>query len=480
MTDFFGAGINGIPNYGFQGTGGGVIGGIPNQQPAMSAYQIQQSMGLPGPAAQNQAALNQNFSNFGQQTDYYSALGAAYGRATGGFGGGGGASVFDTGAAPYNDYGQPAGGFPSMDTQRGYGFDNAQYLDPAAQAYLQANPDVAAAGMNPLQHYQQYGQAEGRAWNVPDPQALLGYNPNAPIQQSWPPQNFNDRWHATGGQTLQGMPGEAVEAVTPNPFGPVGWGKQAAPPTFGDSGASSNYLAANPDVAAAGMNPLQHYLQFGMGEGRSWGDLGSLDTKGYLSSNPDVAASGMNPLQHYLMYGRDEGRSFGGNPAGLDAAYNAIKAGKGWTIAQSVGNDPTLSQNLNQSIYDIGNASQPGMFDQWNGYQPPKADHFSDQTQYLGGLGPGSGSLGFQDQFGNYSSRNEQGGSNQFADRWYGLGDAGINAGSPSMYYTGNQYQAGQMPQGFAPPYSFDNQNGALPLGGYRPDRPELQFGFGF
>src|SRR3546814_11513274 len=28
------------------------------------------------------------------------------------------------------------------------------------------------------------------------------------------------------------------------------------------------YLRANPDVAAAGMNPLVHYLRFGRGEGR--------------------------------------------------------------------------------------------------------------------------------------------------------------------------------------------------------------------
>lgn len=31
-------------------------------------------------------------------------------------------------------------------------------------AYLRANPDVAAAGVDPLQHYQMYGKAEGRTW----------------------------------------------------------------------------------------------------------------------------------------------------------------------------------------------------------------------------------------------------------------------------------------------------------------------------
>jgi hypothetical protein len=42
--------------------------------------------------------------------------------------------------------------------------------DPAA-AYLAANPDVAATRYkdNPLEHYQQYGQKEGRKWNATAP-----------------------------------------------------------------------------------------------------------------------------------------------------------------------------------------------------------------------------------------------------------------------------------------------------------------------
>ena len=32
------------------------------------------------------------------------------------------------------------------------------------------------------------------------------------------------------------------------------------------------------------------------------------DTLGYLAANPDVAAGGANPLAHYLMFGIYEGR----------------------------------------------------------------------------------------------------------------------------------------------------------------------------
>src|SRR5690606_30022043 len=67
------------------------------------------------------------------------------------------------------------------------------------------------------------------------------------------------------------------------------------------------YLQTYPDVAAAGIDPVEHYVRFGAEEGRDPGP--NFRTRYYLDSNPDVAASGQNPLKHYLEYGRAEGRS---------------------------------------------------------------------------------------------------------------------------------------------------------------------------
>ncbi len=66
------------------------------------------------------------------------------------------------------------------------------------------------------------------------------------------------------------------------------------------------YLAENPDVAAAGIDPLEHYLTFGFAEERSIGD--NFDPDYYLTRNPDVAAAGIDPLEHYLTSGFTEGR----------------------------------------------------------------------------------------------------------------------------------------------------------------------------
>jgi hypothetical protein len=66
------------------------------------------------------------------------------------------------------------------------------------------------------------------------------------------------------------------------------------------------YLASDPDVAAAGVNPLLHFIVQGAFEGRKPHPL--FDTAFYLRKYPDVAAANTNPLGHYLKYGAAERR----------------------------------------------------------------------------------------------------------------------------------------------------------------------------
>ncbi|MEM8805757.1 MAG: glycosyltransferase [Cyanobacteria bacterium P01_G01_bin.38] len=82
------------------------------------------------------------------------------------------------------------------------------------------------------------------------------------------------------------------------------------------------YLSANPDVAAAGIDALQHYLAFGVSEGRN--PNGSFDTQYYLDRYPDVKQSGMNPLIHYFLYGKSECRSTA--PDALSVSKKEIEA----------------------------------------------------------------------------------------------------------------------------------------------------------
>ncbi len=69
---------------------------------------------------------------------------------------------------------------------------------------------------------------------------------------------------------------------------------------------ASYYLAANPQLAAAGLDPLDHFLLHGAGEGRNPSRL--FDVAYYLATNADVVAAGINPLLHYAWVGAKEGR----------------------------------------------------------------------------------------------------------------------------------------------------------------------------
>lgn len=66
------------------------------------------------------------------------------------------------------------------------------------------------------------------------------------------------------------------------------------------------YLSEYPDVAATGLEPLEHYMRYGALLQRHPGP--KFDIHYYLASNTDVASAGVNPLLHYILNGVMEGR----------------------------------------------------------------------------------------------------------------------------------------------------------------------------
>ena len=69
------------------------------------------------------------------------------------------------------------------------------------------------------------------------------------------------------------------------------------------------YLDASPDVRAARLDPLLHYVRSGYSEGRDPNPY--FDSDWYLDAYPDVVESGINPLFHYVRYGAREARDPG-------------------------------------------------------------------------------------------------------------------------------------------------------------------------
>ena len=152
--------------------------------------------------------------------------------------------------------------------------------------YYTKNPDVAAAGIDPEAHYYSNGHLEGR-------------DPNWWFDTSFYLQNNSDVANAQNASGLNPLEHFMTSGnLTRDPM------------SFFDT---SFYLQTNPDVAAAGINPLLHYLENGFQETRS--PYEGFSSSGYLRANPDVAAAGVNPLEHWIYHGRFEGR-------GQDSLFN--------------------------------------------------------------------------------------------------------------------------------------------------------------
>ena len=175
--------------------------------------------------------------------------------------------------------------------------------------YLNNYLDVKAANVNPLDHYNQFGWHEGRDPSVGfDTTSYLAAYADVNAAHVNPLAHFLNSASATAFDYvyyLQNNPDVAAAGVDPyQHFQPVGWKEGRNPNAFFDT---AGYLSNYADVKAANVNPLDHYNQFGWHEGRD--PSTGFDTTSYLTNYADVDAAHINPLTHFLQFGMNEGRS---------------------------------------------------------------------------------------------------------------------------------------------------------------------------
>lgn len=120
--------------------------------------------------------------------------------------------------------------------------------------YINTYPDVIALGMSPAEHYVWLGER-------------LGRKPAAEPDPSIDTDEY-----------------QVVAAAMRGDF----------------------YELTYPDVSAAGVDPVSHYIMFGWREGRD--PSINFSTQYYIEQNPDVEKAGINPFYHWLVAGRSEGR----------------------------------------------------------------------------------------------------------------------------------------------------------------------------
>jgi glycosyltransferase involved in cell wall biosynthesis len=224
----------------------------------------------------------------------------------------------------------------------------------ASRWYLERYPDVAQAGANPLLHYLEQGAAQG-------------YDPNPLLAGAWYWAQIPVAARLAETPLLDVRLRPAATAVSPHPLIDWAWFEQqsgsgavlttpaallvelltsADPihqvhPLF----ASDWYGQHYPDVAAAGQQPLLHFVTWGAAEGRqghplwdrawqqrryqvpptvaeplwwcfvAWGAALGWEanplfaSEWYWQQYPDVAQAGLVPIVHYVLAGQAEDRA---------------------------------------------------------------------------------------------------------------------------------------------------------------------------
>ena len=184
--------------------------------------------------------------------------------------------------------------YPHLD---GPGFDPIRdYLergwregrDPApwfsAKAYLQLHADVAVTGEEPLFHYLTRGAGEGRAIA---------------------PSEHAGRYMVAGGGPWTFQPPVVSDEHRAQPAGPAPLEAERAVAVAEFD--ADFYLEQYPHLRGAELEPLDHFLLHGWREGLD--PVPWFSIRDYLADNPDVAEAGINPFVHYVTIGRSEGRA---------------------------------------------------------------------------------------------------------------------------------------------------------------------------
>ena len=144
--------------------------------------------------------------------------------------------------------------------------------------YLEMNPEIGATGLNPFSHYVVIGKAENRLARKKRTASNRAGEVDAFIYATVE-SGFDSEFYKTQFRDQEPAPLDPVAHYVL-----TGWKQGLNPsPRF----YTSAYLAANPDVARAGVNPFFHYLAQGRAEGRAPGS----PTKGNAPASHSIGAA---------------------------------------------------------------------------------------------------------------------------------------------------------------------------------------------
>ena len=163
-------------------------------------------------------------------------------------------------------------------------------FDP--EYYRKQYPDVAAAEIDPLTHYLNFGWKDDRRPNADfDPQRYRESNPDLQDFEGDLYRHYLMHGIVEGRFADKNICSEPLLESLLRYTG-------IFDPEY--------YLHKYPDIASSGFDAFSHYMHWGIAEHRR--PSADFDPEYYLKANPDVAASGQEPVSHYLFCGVNEGR----------------------------------------------------------------------------------------------------------------------------------------------------------------------------
>ena len=133
------------------------------------------------------------------------------------------------------------------------------------------NNDVKVAGLNPLFHYINWGEGEGRT----------------------PSLLFESYYYEKQNPEIQGAKTCLGHYIK------IGWTLEKSPHTYFDT---KFYLENNPDIKEAGIDPFYHFLFQGFKEGRN--PHPQFDIQFYKQKYLSDEGEDVNPFLHFIEYGR--------------------------------------------------------------------------------------------------------------------------------------------------------------------------------
>lgn len=183
------------------------------------------------------------------------------------------------------------------------GVSPSEFFDP--EFYTNTYADIRQKKTNPLKHYVLYGWKEGRAPSPSfDRAAFLKTHPGidpATIDPAAACVMLYGSYHWRSQQIHKLGEGSPKEVIAHVPAGNPEMERDCRA-IFDNSFYASMYR----DVARSGMEPFQHYMQFGHREDRS--PSAAFDTFYYRRKYLNNSLS-LNPLEHYISHGRKVGLS---------------------------------------------------------------------------------------------------------------------------------------------------------------------------